>query len=186
MTQKLNSQENHKTDELIDIAAFIEETKHQIFNGNISKARNLGSSIVSSFSYKDAPDYILSKAAEAGFAVTDDILLQIKILSVFCAEYAMNRFLHSSTLAAVAVSEFYSVLEGMHPDLYAGLSKTSFFAFYRYYSTRREEDFAEKIGEQFAAACCAAGSQRIAGFGKWLFEYNTELYKTAFITYGFI
>ena len=186
MTDIKRAQDNAENNELIDIAAFIEETKHQIFNGNIAKAKNLGSSIVSSFSYKDAPDYILSRAAEAGFAVTADILLQIKILSVFCAEYAMNKFLRSSTLAAVAVSEFYSVLEGMYPDLYAGLSKTSFFAFYHYYSTRREEGFAQKIGEQFAAACCAAGNERISDFGEWLFEYNTELYKTAFIAYGFI
>ncbi len=186
MKNTLSGETDNKANDIIDIAAFIEETKHQIFNGNILKAKNLGSAIVSSFSYKDAPEYIISKAAESGFYVTDDILLQIKILSVFSAEYAINKFLHVSTLASVAVSEFYAVLEMMYPDLYSELSRTSFFAFYRYYSAHHEEDFAEKIGQQFAAACSCDENPEISRFGTWLFQYNIELYKTAFIAYGFV
>ncbi len=186
MNDILRDQSDNTANEIIDIAAFIEDTKHQIFNGNISKAKNLGSSIVSSFSYKDAPEYIILKAKDSGLYITEDVLLQIKILSVFTAEYAINRFLNSSTLTGVAISEFYAVLEQMYPDLYSELSKTSFFAFYHYYSTKKEEDFAEKIGEQFAAACSEPGNVQTAQFGTWLFRYNIELYKTAFIAYGFV
>ncbi len=186
MKDTLRTETAEYENDVVGIAAFIEETRHQIFNGNISKAKELGSAIVSSFSYRDAPEYIISKARESGFFVTDDILLQIKILSVFCAEYSINRFLHSPTLTGAAVSEFYAVLEDMHPELYAELSKTSFFAFYHYYSTKQEADFAEKIGGQFAAACGYGGNGILTAFGAWLFGYNIELYKSAFISYGFI
>ena len=99
-----------KKEDVFDVIQLINETKNQRFNGNSAKAKALGANIVSAFSYRAAPDELQQLASRLGIEITEEILLQIKILSIFSAEYCLDNFVPSAMLSTVAVSELYDVL----------------------------------------------------------------------------
>ena len=174
-----------KSDDFFDALEFIEETKKQRFNGNDAKAKMLGQNIVSSFSYNAAPDDLLALAAEYGVEVTPEVLMQIKILSVFSAEVCLNSLLPSAMLSGVAVNALYDVLDRVSPDFYAVLYHSTAFSFY-YMCLKAGVDVAGSIGRRFAMLCGDRDSRKLAFFGKKLYELNTEVYTKAISGVAFV
>ena len=173
-------------DDSFDVIKLVEETKAQRFNGNHSKAKMLGANIVSAFSYKAAPDELLSLAREHNIELTDELLLQMKILTVFSAEYCLDSFLPSPMLSTVAVGELYDVLEDISPDFYEELSRSTAFSFY-HLSLRKEcEDKAKCVGEQFAALCGKKGDAEYIALGTELHNINIKVFKKAIQSFRFV
>ena len=163
---------------------FIRETKLQRFNGNTAKAKTLGANIVSAFSYKAAPEELYNMAKEMGVEINDQILMQIKILSVFSAEYCLNNFLPSPMLSTVAVQELYDVLMEISADFYDELSRSTAFSLY-YMCVKQNGAGARSIGEQFAMLCGKNGEENYIQFGIKQHELNTEVYKKAIQGFAF-
>ena len=167
-----------------DALDFIRETKLQRFNGNTAKAKTLGANIVSAFSYKAAPDELYNMAKEMGIEIDDQLLLQIKILSVFSAEYCLNNYLPSPMLSTVAVQELYDVLMEISADFYDELSRSTAFSLY-YMCVKQNDSSARKVGEQFAMLCGKSGDENYIQFGTKQHELNTEVYKKAIQGFAF-
>ena len=168
-----------------DALDFIRETKQQRFNGNTAKAKALGSNIVSAFSYKAAPEELYNMANEMGIEIDAQILLQIKILSVFSAEYCLNNFLPSPMLSTVAVGELYDVLMEISADFYEELSRSTAFSLY-YMCVKDSNSCSRKVGEQFAMHCGKKGEENFIQFGTKQHELNTEVYKKAIQGFAFV
>lgn len=164
-----------------DALSFIEETKNQRFNGNTAKAKALGANIVSAFSYKAAPFEIVQLAAGYGIEMTDELLLQIKILSVFSAEYCINKNLPTPLLSGIAVNELYEVLDRVSPDFYNELSRSMAFSFY-YLSVKKRES----IGGRFAMLCGKPDDPAYSALGEELHDINMRVYSEAIRGFAFV
>lgn len=173
-------------EDVFDVIQLIEETKNQRFNGNSAKAKALGANIVSAFSYKAAPDELQQLADQYAVKITDEVLLQIKILSVFSAEYCLDNFLPSAMLSTVAVSELYDVLEDVSPDFYEELSKSTAFSFYYLCLKDGDDGLDKRIGEQFAASCGKKNDETLASLGTQLHNINVKVYKKAIQCFAFV
>lgn len=175
-----------KSEDGFDVIQFVEETKLHRFNGNSAKAKALGANIVSAFSYKAAPEDIVLLADEYGVELSESVLLQIKILSVFSAEYCIDNFLPSAMLSTVAVGELYDVLEEVSPELYTELSKSTAFSFYYLCLGRNDGHEDERIGVQFAASCGRKEDEKLAAFGSALHVINKKVFKKAINGFRFV
>lgn len=172
-------------EEGFDAVAFIEETKVQRFNGNSSKAKSLGSNIVSAFTYKTAPDDIVKTAAKYNITIDNDILLQIKILSVFTAEYCIDNYLPLPMLSSMAVCELYDVLENVAPDFYNELSNSAAFSFY-YLCIKEDGDTAALVGKQFAMLCGKKNDKNYEALGTELHKKDIATYIKAIQAFSFV
>lgn len=175
-----------KKEDAFDVIQLINETKNQRFNGNSAKAKALGANIVSAFSYKAAPEELQLMAERCGVEITADVLLQIKILSVFSAEFCLDNYLPSAMLSTVAVSELYDVLEEVSPDFYEELSKSTAFSFYYLCLKNNDDSVDVRIGEQFAAACGKKDDKAFAELGTQLHNINVKVYKKAIQCFAFV
>lgn len=175
-----------KKEDAFDVIQLINETKNQRFNGNSAKAKALGANIVSAFSYKAAPEELQLMAERCGVEITADVLLQIKILSVFSAEFCLDNYLPSAMLSTVAVSELYDVLEEVSPDFYEELSKSTAFSFYYLCLKNNDDSVDVRIGEQFAAACGKKDDKAFSELGTQLHNINVKVYKKAIQCFAFV
>ena len=169
-----------------DVIQFVEETKLHRFNGNSAKAKALGANIVSAFSYKAATEELTALAKDYGIDITDSVLLQIKILTVFSAEYCIDNFLPSAMLSTVAVGELYDVLEEVSPELYNELSRSAAFSFYYLCLKGGEDKEDECIGAQFAATCGKKDDAALAAFGAQLHRINVQVFRKAIQGFRFV
>lgn len=167
----------HDNDD-IDTMAFIEEAKRQHFNGNTAKAKTLGRDIVSAFSYKCAPEELLALVREHGVTPDEKTMFQVKILSVFSAEYSLEHFLPSRHLSAVAVDEMYDVMRENDPDFFDALARSSAFSFY-YLCTGERDSVADAVAREFASLCGKKNDGALVSLGKTLFEMNVGVFKRA-------
>ena len=155
----------------------------QHFNGNYAKAKEIGTNIVSAFSYKAAPDELLDLLAEYGVQPAETVLRQVRFLSVFSAECCLNLGLPSRMLSGVAVGKMYDVLKRVSPEIYAELAQSSAFSFY-YMALRRPEG--DGVGRQFAQLCGEPGNDALIKLGTRLHELNCEVYNRAIRDYSFV
>lgn len=169
----------------IDADEFLEETGRQHFNGNMAKARSLGRDIVSAFSYKNVPEDVLSLIRLHGLAETAVLLDEIRILSVFCAEYSMDEYLPSALLSTASAAEMFDTLQGLMPEFYDRLSHSASFSFY-YICIKKADDLKRRIGEAFAEMCDDPKNENIISFAGELFEKNVSLFKKAIRGYAFV
>ncbi|MBQ7688257.1 MAG: hypothetical protein IJT27_03455 [Clostridia bacterium] len=166
-----------------ETADFLAESGRQHFNGNFAKAKALGANIVSAFSYQAAPEELDAMVRERGLQPEGVLLQQMKFLSVFSAEYCLNRYLPSPMLASVAVGEMYDVLQQVSPALYDALSHAAAFSFY-YMSVKNAA--AGGIGAQFAELCDMPDDPRVADLGDALHKLNCSVYKRAIRGFVFV
>lgn len=171
--------------EEIDTAGFLAELGREHFNGNYAKAKTLGANIVSAFSYRAAPEELRALVRESGVEPDEAILLQVRILSVFSAEYCLNAFLPSPMLSGVAVGELYEVLMQVSPEFYETLSHSTAFSFY-YLALQAKDDPFRRIGEQFASLCGDGENEALRALGERLHRMNTAVYKKAINGFAFV
>ena len=182
---KIVGKENEAFSDGIDADAFLEETGRQHFNGNMAKARALGSDIVSAFSYKNVPDEICALIKAHGLPEDDVLLSEIRILNVFCAEYSMDEYLPSALLSTASAAEMFDVLQDMMPEFYDRLSHSASFSFY-YMCIKNGGDLKRRIGEAFAEMCDDPKNEELIAFAGELFERNVGLFKKAIRGYAFV
>ena len=162
----------------VDFQGLLAESSKQHFNGNIAKAKMLGANIVSAFSYRAAPEELVNLVREAGVAPSDDVMQQVRYLSVFSAEVSLLQFLPSRLLAEIAKSEMYDVLMKFSPAFYDALARSGAFSFY-YMTLVNGAVTAENVGRQFAVLCGKAGDPVYASLGCKLHEMNVLVYQKA-------
>lgn len=167
-----------------DTLSFLEESRKQHFNGNMQKARKLGSVIVSAFSYKAAPDEQVQLAEQCGVTLDGSCVLQMKLLTVFAAEYCIESEIPAS-LSSVAISSMYDVLSDVSPDLYKAMSDSMAFSYY-HLCLNEGGDLAENIGKRFAVLCGKKDNAALADFGRQLFDINTKVFRNAIQKYAFV
>ena len=168
----------------INTADVLAALAQQHFNGNYAKAKALGANIVSAFSYHAAPDELKELVLEAGVSPDDGVMLQVKILSVFSAEYCLNTYLPSALLSGVALGELYEVLEKISPDFYGVLSHSTAFSFY-YLAVKSNGEVPAQIGRQFAALCGKPNEEAYCALGEKLHRMNVDVYKKAIRGFAF-
>ena len=169
----------------IDTAAFLEETGNQHFNGNMSKAKALGSDIVSAFSYRDTPDDVKELILSAGIESSFVVLNEIRILSVFCAEYCLDEFLPSPLLSSAAAAQMFDVLQELMPEFYERMSHSASFSFY-YLCLKSNKKLEKSIGEAFAEMCDEPENKGLRNLGSELFTGCVGLFKKAIQGYSFV
>ncbi len=161
-----------------DFQGLLEESSRQHFNGNVAKAKTLGTNIVSSFSYRAAPEELLQVIRQAGVKPTDEVLQQVRYLSVFSAEVSLQQYLPSRMLSEIAKTEMFDVLMKFAPSFYDALARSGAFSFY-YMTAQEGVVSAENVGRQFAVLCGRAGDPDYAALGKTLHELNMAAYGKA-------
>ena len=161
-----------------EFQGFLAESSRQHFNGNTAKAKTLGANIVSSFSYRAAPAELVDFVMENGVLPTEDVLLQVRYLSVFSAELCLSSYLPSPLLSQIAKSEMYDVLMKFSPDFYDSLARSGAFSFY-YMALHRGVVTAQSVGRQFAMLCGHEGEEAYITLGRKLHEMNVSVYKKA-------
>ncbi len=167
-----------------DTLSFLEESRKQHFNGNIQKARTLGSNIVSAFSYKAAPDEQVQLAERCGVLLDSTCVLQMKLLTVFAAEYCMETYIPAA-LSSVAIGAMYDVLANVSPDLYKAMRDSMAFSYY-HLCLNEGGDLAESIAKRFSMLCGKRNDAALIEFGKQLFLINTEVFRRAIHSYAFV
>lgn len=168
-----------------DACAFLEETAKQHFNGNMSKAKALGRDIVSAFSYRSLPEDIAALAQshelECGAVLCDEI----RILTVFCAEYCMDEFLPSPLLSTASAAEMFDEVSDSMPDFYERLSHSASFSFY-YLCIKERNELPRRIGAAFAEMCDDPENEALIAFAGELFERNVRIFRKAIRGYAFV
>ena len=182
---KIVGDKGPRSDDAIDGPGFLLETAQQHFNGNIPKAKLLGSNIVSAFSYRAAPDELTELIGQYRLEPTDALILQLKILSVFSAEYCLKRYLPSQLLSAVALGEMYETLMRLSPDFYQELSQTAAFSFY-YLAVGSDENNYTAIGRQLAEMMDDPENGDLIALGAALHAHNLQVYKKAINGFAFV
>ena len=170
-----------KTQEEADTADLLAEIGRQHFNGNFAKAKALGSNIVSAFSYKAAPEELTETVRAAGVEPAAAVMREVKVLSVFSAEYCLHRYLPSPMLCSAAVGEMYEVLQQVSPELYGELSHSTAFSFY-YMALKNDGG----VGAAFAAQCGKKGDPALTALGETLHGLNCDVYKKAIRGFAFV
>lgn len=171
-----------------DAMALVREAHTQKMNGNIQKAKSLGSQIVSTFSYSGAgtaPDDVLAIIDECSLEPDDKLFEQIKILTVFTAEYCIDHYLPSKTLSTVALSRAYDVLQENYPEFYIRLADSMSFSFY-YLSAGSGGDVTYRIGYDFAMLCGHKNDKKYADLGTALIKHYTEIFRRAIDSFVFV
>lgn len=182
---KIVGSDRNQPSDGIDTCAFLEETGKQHFNGNMAKAKALGRDIVSAFSYKSVPEDITGLIERHGL-ISDAVLLsEIRILSVFCAEYCMDEYLPSPLLSTASAAEMFDTLGDLMPDFYEQLSHSASFSFY-YLCIRDKNDLPRKIGAAFAEMCDDPKNESLILLAGELFERYVRVFRKAIQGYAFV
>lgn len=150
-----------------DFVAIAEETMRHRSNGNVVKAKSLGAKLAD-FS---PDDELLGEELQALISektVTLDLKLQIKVLLVFTAEYALYKLL-PDILAAAASDSMYDRLRDESEGFYANICDGASFTFY-YLAVRGESSIDTAMGESFAMLCDAEANSSVKKLGATVFS----------------
>ena len=164
---------------------FIEYTSKEHFNGNFRKAKALGANIVSAFSYSAAPEELEALIRSHGVEPTPDVVRQVRFLSVFSAQVAIETYLPSQLLSSVAMGELYDTLRLYSSAFYDDLAKSGAFSFYNM-TLSSVTDVTAAVGRQFAALCGKPGDPALSALGQELHTLNLKAYRKAINGYAFV
>ena len=168
-----------RTTQKVDAQRFMDYTSREHFNGNFRKAKALGASIVSAFSYAEPPAEILQLIQLQRLEPTEELTRQIRFLSVFSAQFAIENYLPSQLLSSVAVCEMYDTLREYSEPFYEDLAKSNAFSFYNLTLGAVSEDPVLALGRQFSALCAAPDDPRYVALGVSVHRENLKRFKKA-------
>ncbi|MCD7774395.1 MAG: hypothetical protein LUG85_09540 [Clostridiales bacterium] len=154
-----------------------DEMKRQVISGNIQKAKKLGKDIADSFPQAAEKKELINMAKDCGVDLTRMIKDQAIILSVFTAEYCIDRSM-PSILSTTATSMLYDTLIEDSPDLYNNLLSSTAFSFY-YMNLKSNKVSSEDIGVTFSMLCGDKNSSALRCYGQTVFEHSFEEYKNS-------
>lgn len=152
------------------VLASVEGMNHHRQNGNVDKAKELGTKLAD-----------LAFDAKNKDLISDDIFLsqdifpQVCALVLFSAEAALNYYLPSQQLSAIAINSLHEVLSSKKLPVYDTLMSSPAFSFY-YLSVRKGgTDIPGDIGDAFAMLCRHEEDKVFIEEGKKLYNKVLEI-----------
>ena len=146
----------------------IEALDHHRQNGNVAKARALGSKLYTIVMDEDTKAEIKDPDFGEG-----KLLVKTGVLALFSTEAALNLYLPSSQLSTIAISEMHRLLQKTDSPVYAKIIESPAYSFY-YLTLRKGGDISEEIGKAFAEHCRHDGEEKYIAEGKYIFDRVTE------------
>ena len=135
------------------IAAAFETMNMHRANGNLQKARELGSRLATITPSFDSVGFVVSfEGILPQKFLSQDILYQIKVLLVFAAESSLQIKVPTEHLSTTAINSLYNSLEKNSPGFFKNISDGAAFTFY-YLALQKGGDITKNIGETFAMLC---------------------------------
>ncbi len=171
-----------------DVIGSVKSAHEQRINGNIAKAAALGSQIVSAFTYADlsaAPSQVTDLIDECGVVADEALIEQIKLLTIFTAEYSIRHYITQNILSEAAIQRAYDVLQENYPEIYDLVCKAVAFSFY-YLSSDHKEHISSGIGRDFAMLCKHRGDERYEKLGSELYKMYKISFKKAIASFVFV
>ena len=153
--------------DLNDIQRISEDIDRNKRNGNIDKAKALGKRLA-----KIRPD-CKKLGLDIGNMPASELYC-VRVLLTFTAEYAVQKYILSETLADAVSASMYDYLKAEESGYYDNISDGSAFTFYLL-ALKKSGDTAKNIGEQFAQRCGINSEEHVA-FGADIFNKSLELY----------
>ncbi len=153
--------------DLNDIQRISEDIDRNKRNGNIDKAKALGKRLA-----KIRPD-CKKLGLDIGNMPASELYC-VRVLLTFTAEYAVQKYILSETLADAVSASMYDYLKAEESGYYDNISDGSAFTFYLL-ALKKSGDTAKNIGEQFAQRC-GINSEEYVAFGADIFNKSLELY----------
>lgn len=162
------------------VLAFVEGMNHHRQNGNVDKAKKLGTKLA-----ERAFDSKNKEVISNEVFLSDDIFPQICALVLFSTEAALNYYLPSQQLSAIAINALHEVLSSKHLPIYDSLMTSPAFSFY-YLSVRKGgTDIPGDIGDAFAMLCRHEGDVTFIEEGKKLYNMILETVEKEILNIGF-
>lgn len=139
-----------KDDADFDVMSSLEDMAHHRQNGNVDKAKELGVELALSIYDDDQPAKLNDPVL-----LSPEYFTQLCTLMLFSAEAALNYYLPSPQLSAIAINSFHEVMSRnnlpIYDEIMAGQAYT--FSFY-FLSVRKGGDNTdEEVGKVFAMLC---------------------------------
>lgn len=162
------------------VLAFVEGMNHHRQNGNVEKAKELGTSLAD-LAFDDKNKKIISDE----IFLSSDIFPQVCALVLFSAEAALNYYLPSQQLSAIAINALHEVLSAKKLPIYETLISSPAFSFY-YLSVRKGgTDIPGDIGEAFAMLCRREEDKMFIEEGKKIYNKLLEIVENEIVKIGF-
>lgn len=130
-----------------DVLSFVEGMNYHRQNGNVEKAKELGTKLAGNSFEKN-----LKESLDSVF-LSDEFFHQVCALVLFSTEAALNYFLPSQQLSTIAINALHESLSSKKLEFYDSIINSPAFSFY-YLSVRKGgTDIPKDIGEAFAMLC---------------------------------
>ena len=157
-----------KSEKDSDILACVEGMNHHRQNGNVDKAKVLGI-----FLAEDAFDDKRKDLVDEIF-LSKEIFPQVCALMLFSTEAALNYYLPSQQLSAIAINSLHEKISEQSSPIYEDVMNSPAFSFY-YLSVRKGgSDIPRDIGEAFSMLCRHEGEDLFIEEGKKLYNMMLE------------
>lgn len=154
-----------------------DEMKRLVVSGDLQKAKLLGKAIADTFPEAAEKKELINMAKDCSVELSREIKDQAIILSVFTAEYCLDRAM-PSILSTTATSTLYDTLVADAPALYNKLLSSTAFSFY-YMNLNSNTVSSDDIGVTFAMLCGDKKSPALKCYGKTVFETSLMNYTNA-------
>lgn len=166
MSEDVKIYGNNQKDENSELAVVLEMMKEHRANGNIDKAKALGTKLSNM-------DIRIEDMVSPKF-LKSDIMYQIKVLFIFAAEANLQMLISSPMLATTATNAMYDQIQRRSAGFYENISDGMAFSFY-YTSVKDGGDIARNVGETFAMLCAVEDNESFIETGSMLYETATKI-----------
>lgn len=158
-----NPEKNKKAD--AEMLEMVEALDHHRRNGNAGRARKLGKDLAK----LALNDELKDSLTDEGF-LSSDVITEVGVLLLFSTEAALNYFLPTTQLSAIAIASLHDKLGQAESEFYKNVIESPAYSFY-YLSIRKGgADVASDIGEAFAMLCRHEGDQKFIEEGKHIYN----------------
>ncbi|MCQ2460549.1 MAG: hypothetical protein MJ115_00175 [Clostridia bacterium] len=147
-----------------DMLSYVEGMAHDRQNGNVDKAKELGVNIALSIYDEDQP----SKLSDEIF-LSAEIFPQLCALMLFSTEAALNYYLPSQQLSAIAINALHEVMSRNNLPIYEEIKEGPAFSFYFLNVRKGGNDIPHDIGKAFAMLCNRANDSAFIEEGARLY-----------------
>ena len=168
-----------KSEKDSDILACVEGMNHHRQNGNVDKAKILGTVLAES-AFDDERKELVDEVF-----LSKEIFPQVCALMLFSTEAALNYYLPSQQLSAIAINSLHEKIDEQNSPIYEDVMNSPAFSFY-YLSVRKGgNDIPKDIGEAFSMLCRHEGEDVFIEEGKKLYNMILELVQSKISQIGF-
>ncbi len=168
----IGKKEKHKSTG--DIANTFAAVVSNRANGNIDKAKKLGTALAQISPIGDEPLSLNLKEHVPQKFLTADMLYKIKVLIVFACETLLQIEIPVSILSTTAITSMYDEIERQSPVLYSNISSGAAFSFY-YLAFQKGGDVCENVAEAFAMLCEVKNKDGFVSVGKIIWNRAAQL-----------